>query len=119
MVGGNPAGGDNRQPMGPITLSVRRIATVSFLFALGVCISTTATAQTTRSIVAPAAPAVTVPSQARFRELYTKHEYQIPMRDGLRLFTAVYAPKDDSRPCPILLTRTPYGLKPYGVDRYP
>ncbi|MBU6400534.1 MAG: CocE/NonD family hydrolase [Verrucomicrobia bacterium] len=41
------------------------------------------------------------------------------MRDGVRLFTAVYAPKDDSQSYPILLTRTPYSLKPYSEDLYP
>jgi len=51
-------------------------------------------------------------------EHYTKYEYRIPMRDGVRLYTRVYAPKDDSQPWPILLTRTPYALKPYGVDNY-
>src|SRR5260221_5192187 len=40
------------------------------------------------------------------------------MRDGVRLFTRVYAPKDDSHPWPIVLTRTPYALKPYGTDNY-
>jgi putative CocE/NonD family hydrolase len=49
---------------------------------------------------------------------YTKYEYRIPMRDGKKLFTAVYVPKDDSRRYPILLMRTPYSVKPYGVDRY-
>src|SRR5437870_1549152 len=49
---------------------------------------------------------------------YTKHEYRIPMRDGTRLFTAVYVPKDESERFPILLTRTPYSVKPYGVDQY-
>jgi len=38
---------------------------------------------------------------------YTKYEYRVPMRDGVRLFTAVYVPKDASRPYPFLLTRTP------------
>ncbi len=52
------------------------------------------------------------------RASYTKHEYEIPMRDGKRLFTAVYVPKDASRTYPILLNRTPYGVRPYGVDRY-
>ena len=33
---------------------------------------------------------------AYLREHYTKYEYRIPMRDGVKLFTAVYAPKDDS-----------------------
>ena len=49
---------------------------------------------------------------------YTKYEYRIPMRDGKSLFTAVYEPKDQSKKYPILLTRTPYSLKPYGVDQY-
>lgn len=50
---------------------------------------------------------------------YTKHEHQVAMRDGVKLFTAVYVPKDASRRYPILLTRTPYGAGPYGEDRYP
>lgn len=49
---------------------------------------------------------------------YTKFEYSIPMRDGKRLFTSVYLPKDQSQKYPILLTRTPYSCKPYGVDQY-
>jgi putative CocE/NonD family hydrolase len=55
---------------------------------------------------------------AEVKERYTKYEYRIPMRDGKRLFAAVYVPKDDSRTYPILLTRTPYNVKPYGVDQY-
>jgi putative CocE/NonD family hydrolase len=42
----------------------------------------------------------------------------VPMRDGVRLFTSVYAPKDASQAYPILLTRTPYSVAPYGVDQY-
>lgn len=53
------------------------------------------------------------------RATYTKYEYLVPMRDGVRLFTAVYVPKDASRTYPFLLTRTPYSVAPYGVDRYP
>ncbi len=41
------------------------------------------------------------------------------MRDGVKLFTSVYAPKDNSTPYPLLLSRTPYSVKPYGVDRFP
>jgi putative CocE/NonD family hydrolase len=48
---------------------------------------------------------------------YTKHEFKIPMRDGVRLFTSVYVPKDDSKSYPILLNRTPYSVRPYGVDQ--
>ncbi len=50
---------------------------------------------------------------------YTKTEVRIPMRDGVRLFTAVYAPKDTSEKYPILLTRTPYSVAPYGADAFP
>jgi uncharacterized protein len=53
------------------------------------------------------------------REHYTKSEYRIPMRDGVRLFTAIYVPKDSSQHYPFLINRTPYGVTPYGVDRYP
>lgn len=57
-------------------------------------------------------------SAAWLAEHYTKFEYRIPMRDGVRLFTRVYVPKEDSQPWPILLTRTPYACKPYGPDNY-
>ncbi len=49
---------------------------------------------------------------------YTKYEYEIPMRDGKKLFTAVFAPKDTAQRYPILITRTPYSVAPYGVDNY-
>ena len=49
---------------------------------------------------------------------YTKFEYRIPMRDGIHLFTSVYVPKDQSQPYPIMLSRTPYSVQPYGTDDY-
>ncbi len=51
-------------------------------------------------------------------EHYLKQEHQIPMRDGVRLFTAVYSPKDTSQTYPIMLFRTPYSIGPYGQDKY-
>jgi uncharacterized protein len=51
-------------------------------------------------------------------EHYTKYERRIPMRDEVRLFTRIYVPKDDSQAWPMILTRTPYALKPYGADSY-
>ena len=51
-------------------------------------------------------------------ENYTKYEYKVPMRDGKRLFTSVYTPKDQSQKWPILMNRTPYTVAPYGPDRY-
>lgn len=50
---------------------------------------------------------------------YSKHEYRIPMRDGKKLFTAVYSPKDLSKSYPILLNRTPYSAVPYGEKSFP
>jgi putative CocE/NonD family hydrolase len=52
------------------------------------------------------------------RARYTKQEFYVPMRDGVRLFTAVYSPKDRSTTYPILLSRTPYSIAPYGADQY-
>ena len=49
-------------------------------------------------------------------ENYTKREIYIPMRDGIKLFTAVYEPKDKSEKHPILMTRTPYTSRPYGTS---
>lgn len=47
---------------------------------------------------------------------YTKQEFQIPMRDGAKLFTIVYTPKDNTQKYPILLNRTPYNIEPYGQE---
>jgi putative CocE/NonD family hydrolase len=40
------------------------------------------------------------------------------MRDGVKLFTAIYAPKDTSQKYPIMLYRTPYSVAPYGPNAY-
>lgn len=48
---------------------------------------------------------------------YVKREYRIPMRDGVRLHTIVYTPKDTAKRWPIMLGRTPYTVAPYG-DEY-
>lgn len=65
------------------------------------------------------APATVGQEEHYVKAHYTKYEFRVPMRDGVRLFTAVYVPKDRSRPYPILLNRTPYGVAPYGADSYP
>ncbi len=66
-----------------------------------------------------AEPPDPVEALKQIKAAYTKYEYRIPMRDGKRLFTAVYVPKDDSKQYPMLLTRTPYSCAPYGADKYP
>ncbi len=56
------------------------------------------------------------------RENYSKFDHYIPMRDGIRLFTSVYIPKDafsEGKNYPIMLQRTPYSVAPYGSDKFP
>ena len=43
-------------------------------------------------------------------ESYTKYEFRIPMRDGVRLFTSVLVPKDTTTTYPFMLTRSPFGV---------
>ncbi len=52
------------------------------------------------------------------RDNYYKQERMIPMRDGIKLFTAIYIPKDITEKHPILLRRTPYGSFPYGEANF-
>jgi putative CocE/NonD family hydrolase len=56
---------------------------------------------------------------ARIKERYTKREVKIRVRDGVQLFTSVYVPKDTSKRYPVLLSRTPYSVAPYGADYKP
>ena len=58
-------------------------------------------------------------AMAYIAENYAKQETYIAMRDGARLFTAIYSPKDQSASYPILMIRTPYSVAPYGEDQYP
>ncbi|HEY5441651.1 MAG TPA: CocE/NonD family hydrolase [Gemmatimonadaceae bacterium] len=53
---------------------------------------------------------------ARIKERYTKREVRIRVRDGVQLFTSIYVPKDTTKRYPVLLSRTPYSVAPYGVD---
>jgi len=63
-------------------------------------------------------PAKEAPKEDYVKAHYTKYEYRIPMRDGKKLFTSVYVPKDASQAYPILIDRTPYSVGPYGEDEY-
>jgi len=49
---------------------------------------------------------------------YLKRELYIPMRDGVKLFTILYVPRDTTVRYPFLMTRTAYGIAPYGADSY-
>jgi putative CocE/NonD family hydrolase len=71
-------------------------------------------------VPAPAAAASGY-TAAEARENYTKFEYRVPMRDGAKLFTSVYIPKDvftDGRTYPIMMQRTGYNVAPYGIEQY-
>ena len=52
------------------------------------------------------------------KDNYNKTETYITMRDGIRLFTTIYSPKDTSQKYPILFQRTPYSCRPYGEDQF-
>ncbi|HWK05933.1 MAG TPA: CocE/NonD family hydrolase [Puia sp.] len=52
------------------------------------------------------------------KDNFTKKEVYIPMRDGKRLYTVIYSPKDESHPYPFLMERTPYSSGPYGDSVY-
>lgn len=52
-------------------------------------------------------------------EHYEKKIYAIPMRDGKKLHTIVYLPKDKSEKYPMLMKRTCYSIRPYGKNEYP
>jgi uncharacterized protein len=49
---------------------------------------------------------------------YTKQEQMVAMRDGVKLFTSIYSPRDTTKTYPILIKRTPYSVGPYGEDQF-
>jgi len=56
---------------------------------------------------------------AYVRQNYNKQEVYIPMRDGVKLYTAIYTPKDQSNKHPFLMKRTCYSIRPYGEENFP
>ena len=52
--------------------------------------------------------------EIKAKQYYSKREVMIPMRDGVKLYTAIYEPKDNREKHPILMMRTPYSCEPYG-----
>src|ERR1700730_3042081 len=49
---------------------------------------------------------------------YTKREVMVPIRDGIKLFTSIYEPKDTKQTYPIMFDRTCYSVAPYGLDKF-
>lgn len=64
-------------------------------------------------------PGTAGPDTSYLKAHYAKREVQVPMRDGVRLFTAIYTPRDRPGAFPILLSRTPYSVAPYGDTLFP
>lgn len=64
------------------------------------------------------APVIRAQTEAEVKAHYTKIEQTITMRDGVKLFTSIYTPKDKSKKYPIMLSRTPYSVAPYGPNDY-
>jgi putative CocE/NonD family hydrolase len=61
-------------------------------------------------------------SQSNYiKENYTKTDTYIPMRDGVKLFTSIYTPKNASanKKYPMMMQRTCYSVAPYGIDKFP
>ena len=58
------------------------------------------------------------PDSVYLREHYNKREIMVPMRDGIKLFTAIYTPKADGKKHPVLICRTPYSCAPYGENMF-
>ena len=52
------------------------------------------------------------------KENFTKIDTTIAMRDGIKLYTVIYVPKDQSKKYPFLIERTPYSARPYGENNY-
>ncbi len=55
---------------------------------------------------------------AFIRDNFSKQEVMVPMRDGAKLFTTIYTPKDKSKKHPFIIRRTPYSCSPYGENNF-
>ncbi len=55
---------------------------------------------------------------AAVKAKYRKLEVLIPMRDGVKLFTSLYIPRDTTRSYPFLMSRTPYGIGAPNLNEY-
>lgn len=100
--------------------SVQHVVRTAVITAIA--IATTFTIATVSAASLAAQTASQQPDDSLFvRTNYTKHEYRIPMRDGINLFTIVYVPKDASptNRYPMVMQRTCYSIAPYDENVYP
>lgn len=93
--------------------------------ALGASVTgcTTQQARPASAVADPASTQAAAGAKARadyIRAHYDKREYEVPMRDGIKLHTVVYTPKDagPDRRYPIMIQRTPYSCGPYGEGKF-
>ncbi|MDQ3801618.1 MAG: CocE/NonD family hydrolase, partial [Acidobacteriota bacterium] len=47
---------------------------------------------------------------------FKRTEAMIPMRDGVKLFTVIFTPENQSEALPILIERSPYGVKDWSAN---
>ncbi|HYL62585.1 MAG TPA: CocE/NonD family hydrolase [Candidatus Methylomirabilis sp.] len=62
------------------------------------------------SVLIPFLGAARLPQRPNYSALFDKTEAMIPMRDGVKLHTEIYTPKNSNEKVPILMERTPYGI---------
>jgi uncharacterized protein len=64
-------------------------------------------------------PAAAQQNQPAPKPPFKLQEVMVPVRDGVRLQTAILAPVDQSGPLPILFRRTPYGVPEKALEQMP
>lgn len=87
------------------------------LFILAVIAITFINCKRTEQTVTDTKEAVQV-EDTYVKDNYTKKEVMIEMRDGIKLHTTIYTPKDTSKTYPMLMMRTPYSCRPYGENEF-
>jgi uncharacterized protein len=83
-------------------------------FAIGVLVFSAVVAALLVPVGAQVQGPVNLPEYIRAN--YTRRDVEIPVRDGVKLYTVIFSPKDKSQKYPIMMTRTPYSVGPYGKD---
>ena len=53
------------------------------------------------------------PAQSQTEDKYNRREVMITMRDGVKLHTVIFTPKNQTEALPFLIERTPYGVNDY------
>jgi putative CocE/NonD family hydrolase len=100
------------------TLPVRLVLTTATRLLIGL-LGLTGNPSRAAQIPATNPPVAVSRADNAIRSRYTKTVLHIPMRDGVKLFTIVYAPKDTSHAWPVLMFRTPYGIGSYEENSFP